>query len=116
MKSTLGICTTTIMFLGSFGLAGAYAAPSETGSHRSPVEITGCLQQGPTAKEYLLQASDGTTWGINETDMLMNGYVGRTVTVAGDATHPNASERTAGGAHRYLMARDIVVENETCQK
>jgi hypothetical protein len=116
MKRTISMSAAAIMFVGTFGLAGAYAAPSETGSHRNPVEVTGCLQQGPTAKEYLLHASNGTTWGINETDMLMNDYLGRTVTIAGDATHPTASERTSGGAHHYLLARDVVVESESCQK
>jgi hypothetical protein len=116
MKRTIGISAAAIMFVGTFGLAGAYAAPSEAGVHRNPVEITGCLEPGPTAKEYLLHSSDGTTWGINETDMLMNDYVGRTVTIAGDATRPDASERTAGGAHHYLLARDLVVESESCQK
>jgi hypothetical protein len=116
MKRTIGICTTMIMFVGSFGLVGAYAVPSAAGVHRNPIEVTGCLQQGPTAKEYLLHTSDGSTWGINETDMLMNDYLGRTVTIAGDETHPTASERSAGGAHHYLFARDVVVESESCQK
>jgi hypothetical protein len=116
MKRTIGICTTTIMFLGAFGLAAANAAPFSSVSRRNPVEVTGCLQQGPTAKEYLLHSSDGTTWGINETDMLMNDYLGRTVTISGDVTRPTAPERTVGGTNHYLLARDLVVENESCQK
>jgi hypothetical protein len=116
MKRTIGICTTMIMFAGTIGLSAAYAAPSESGAHRNPIEVTGCLQQGPAAKEYVLRTSDGTTWGINETDMLMNDYLGQTVTISGDATHPTASERAAGEAHHYLQARDVVVESESCQK
>lgn len=116
MKRTIGICTTMIMFAGTFGLSAAYAAPSEASAHRNGIEVTGCLEQGPTAKEYLLHTTNGTTWGINESGMMMNDYLGRTVTIAGDATHPDVSERSAGGAHHYLLARDLVVESESCQK
>jgi hypothetical protein len=70
---------------------------------RTPTEVTGCLEQGSTAKEYLLKASDGTTWGINEADMLMNNYVDHTVTVSGDRVHPTAAERN--DAQHFLRAR-----------
>ena len=116
MKRTVGILATSIMFVGTVALGTALAAPPETGALRGPISVTGCLQQGPVAKEYLLHASDGTSWGINETDMLMNDYLGRTVTIAGDTMHPTAAERTEGGAHHYLLARDLVVEGESCQK
>lgn len=116
MKRTIGILATSIILVGTIGLGTALAAPAATGAQRGPTEVTGCLQQGPVAKEYLLHASDGTTWGINETDMLMNDYLGRTVTIAGDVTRPTASERTEGGAHHYLLARDVVVESGSCTK
>jgi hypothetical protein len=54
--------------------------------------------------------------GINETDMLMNNYVGHTVTIAGDSTRATASERSAGGAQHYLHAYDVVVDSSTCNK
>jgi len=116
MKATLSLGITTAMFFGSLGSLAMYAKPASHSTSRTPTEVTGCLEQGPTAKEYLLKASDGTTWGVNETDMLMNDYVDHTVTVSGDITHPNASERSVGGAHHYLRAYDVVVESRTCQK
>ena len=83
MKATTGIWAATIMFAGTLGVLTAQAAsPSKTG-YKAPVEITGCLEQGPVAKEYKLQASDGTTWGIRESDMLMNNYLNHEVTVSG---------------------------------
>ena len=106
------ISASAVFLVSTLGLSTAYAAPSAT----EAIEITGCLEQGPVAKEYLLQASDGTTWGVNEADLRMNNYVGRRVTVAGDATHPTAAERTDGGAKHYLRAMDIVVESESCSK
>ena len=116
MKRTMGILATSIMFVGTVGLGTAFAAPAATGAHRGPISVTGCLQQGPVAKEYLLHASDGTTWGVNETDMHMNNYLGKTVTVSGDAMHSTASEEKAGGAHHYLKAFDVLVESQSCQK
>jgi hypothetical protein len=116
MKNTISMWTTAIMFVGTLGIASAPAASASQTTYRKPVEITGCLQQGPVAKEYMLKASDGTTWGVNEIDMMMNNYVGQTVTVVGDVMRPTSSERTAGGAHQYLRARDLVVESETCQR
>jgi len=104
-----------LFFLGTLGLGSAYAAPSAHHMTKA-TEITGCLQQGPDAKEYLIQATDGTTWGVNEADMHMNNYVGKTVTVSGDQMRPTAAERTDGGASHYLQARDIVVESQSCQK
>ena len=62
----------------------------------------------------MLRTSDGTTWGVRETDMLMNNYVDHEVTVAGDPVHPTASERSAGGAHHFLRAYDVVVESDSC--
>ena len=116
MKNQISIWTATMMFAGTVGLACAHATPAPQAAYRKPVEVTGCLQQGPVAKEYLIHASDGTTWGINESDMMMNHYVDRTVTVVGDPMQPTADERTAGGAQHYLKAMDLALESETCQK
>ena len=116
MKSTISMWAATMMFVGALGLTSAHAANPSRATYRQPVEVTGCLQQGPAAKEYLIQASDGTTWGINEADMYVNNYVGQTVTVVGDAMRPTADERTDGGAQHYLRAMDLVVESESCQK
>ena len=116
MKATISLWITALMFFGTAGSLALYAKPASHTASKQPTEITGCLEQGPTAKEYLLKASDGTTWGVNETDMLMNNYVDHTVTVSGDITHPNTSERSAGGAHHYLRAYDVVVESGSCQK
>jgi hypothetical protein len=110
------ISASAVFLASTLGLSTAYATPSATHSKTKAIEITGCLEQGPVAKEYLLQASDGTTWGVNEADLRINNYVGRTVTVAGDATHPTAAERMDGGAKQYLRAMDIVLESESCSK
>jgi hypothetical protein len=115
MKSVIRIWVAAMMLVVSMGLTSAHAANPSQATYK-PVEVTGCLQQGPVAKEYLIQGSDGTTWGINEADMYVNNYVGQTVTVVGDAMRPTADERTDGGPQHYLRAMDLVVESESCQK
>ena len=102
------------MLFCTLGTLALYGAPASHSASRTPTAVTGCLEQGPTAKEYLLKAGDGTTWGINETDMLMNNYVDHTVTVSGDRMHPTATERN--DAQHFLRAYDVVVESSNCQK
>jgi hypothetical protein len=116
MKTKIGVWVATMMFVGTLGITSAHAANASQATYRNPVEVTGCLQQGPVAKEYLIRSSDGTTWGVNEADMMMNNYVDQTVTVVGDGMRPTAAERTDGGAQHYVRALDLVVESETCQK
>ena len=114
MKATISLWITTLMFFGTLGTLAAHATSASNTVSRQAVEVTGCLEQGPTAKEYLLKTSDGATWGINETDMLMNNYVDHTVTVSGDRVHPTAAERN--DAQHFLRAYDVVVESSHCQK
>jgi len=88
------------------------------------VELTGCLRQGPIAKEYLLLTDDGKTWAVTsaDRDMYINYYVGQTVTVSGDVVHSTAaiktlaSENKSAAAHGHLRAMDLMVDSETCQK
>ena len=116
MKANIGIWAAAIMFAGTFGTVTAQATSASKASYRTPVEVTGCLEQGPAAKEYVIRASDGTTWGIRESDMLMNNYVDHEVTVSGDPVHPTASERAAADVHHFIRAYDVAVESNSCHK
>jgi hypothetical protein len=116
MKANIGIWATAIMFAGTFGAVTAHATSVSKASYRAPVEVTGCLEQGAAAKEYVLRASDGTTWGIRESDMLINNYVDHEVTVSGDPIHPSSSERAAADAHHLIRAYDVAVESNSCNK
>ncbi len=116
MKRMLFLAAAAVLFFATTGLTNLSATTNQSMTHSQAVEVTGCLQPGPVAKEYILHASNGTTWGVNETDMLLNNYIGRSVTVSGDATHATSSEHKAGGASHYLLARDVVVENQSCQQ
>jgi len=114
MKATISFWIMTAMLFCTLGTLALYAAPASHSASRTATEVTGCLEQGPTAKEYLLKTSDGTTWGVNEADMLMNNYVDHTVTVSGDRVRPTATERN--DAQHFLRAYDVVVESSNCQK
>ena len=116
MKSNIGVWATAIMLAGTLGALTAQAAPASKATTKGPTEITGCLEQGPAAKDYVLRASDGTTWGVREKDMMMNNYISHEVTVAGDVFHPTASERTAAGTNHFLRAYDLVVDSDTCSR
>lgn len=115
MKTTIGVWLAAFAVALTLGLAPAYAASSHM-AYGKTIEVTGCLQQGPVAKEYMIHDSNGQTWGVNETEYLyLNHYVGQKVTVTGDVMHPTMTERKDGGAHHYVDARDIVVDSEHCQ-
>jgi hypothetical protein len=117
MKRKLSITASALLFLGTAGLSTALAAPAPSVARPGTTEVTGCLQPGPVAKEYLIHTSDGTTWGVNEVrDLMLNNYVGQTVTVAGDAMHALPSERKSNAASHYVRALDVVVDSESCQK
>jgi len=116
MNGKLGACFTILIFLGSIGAIPAFASSASTAAARNPVEVTGCLKQGPAAKEYLLRTADGKTWGIIETNMMMNNYLDHSVTIAGNLMRPTADERAAGGAQHFLRAYDLVVESDSCKQ
>ena len=123
MRSKMIIWTAAIVFMGGVALGSAQATTAPQTMHKT-IEVTGCLQQGPTAKEYMVRANDGDTWGVMsaDKDMYLNNYVGKTVTLTGDSMHPTARLKTASAElnsptiNHYMRAMDVVVESETCQK
>ncbi|HVO63501.1 MAG TPA: hypothetical protein VMT53_21435 [Terriglobales bacterium] len=123
MRNTVSMWIVAMMFISICAVSSAFAAPAP--APRGALVVTGCLQQGPLAKEYLLTANDnGTVWGVTsaDRDMYLNTYVGKTVTITGSAESPSAlhvtrasSEKDAGATH-FLKGSDVLVESETCQK
>jgi len=115
MKRTLSLLAAGLFLFGTAAVPTVFAAPKNK-MLSGPQEATGCLQQGPSAREYLLQSTDGTTWGVYESgDLLLNNYVGHTVTVAGDSAAASKA-KAEDGATRHMKARDIVVDAQSCQK
>ncbi len=117
MKRALFLSTVMLLFLATGALTDATASTTASTSGSHAVEVTGCLQPGPTAKEYIVQSNNGAKWGINEKgDLMLNNYVGETVTVAGDAAHVSSQERKATDASHYLLGRDVAVDSQTCNQ
>ena len=123
MKRKIGTWMAAVVFVGACALGAAQATPAPQAMHKT-VEATGCLQQGPAPREYVLQGNDGNTWGVigADKDMYMNDYVGQTVTIAGDAMHPSArlkaaaSDPNSPAINHYVRAMDLAVDSESCQK
>ena len=51
--------------------------------------ITGCLQQGDSAKEFALTGQDGSTWEVRSDSVNLANHVGETVTATGAVSHAN---------------------------
>jgi hypothetical protein len=52
--------------------------------------LTGCLQQGDDADEYVLTAKDGSRWELRSERVKMASHVGHTVTISGTAGRAHA--------------------------
>jgi hypothetical protein len=94
--------------------------------------LTGCLQKGDEAKEYVLMAKDGSTWDLRSDTVDLARHVGHTVTITGTAStvHAKAHEMKEGAKeemhehgmaksdteHGHLKATKLTMVSDTCQK
>ena len=92
--------------------------------------LTGCLQKGDEANEYVLTASDGSTWELRSDTVDLAPHVGHTVTITGTVSHAKAHEmkedakgemKEHGMAknakeHGHLKATELTMLSDTCQK
>jgi hypothetical protein len=72
MKLNLLLCV--VLGFCSFGFA------KDKGSVRN---VTGCLKQGDSAKEFLLDGKDGSTWEVKSDSVALADHVGHMVTATG---------------------------------
>ncbi|MBZ5653183.1 MAG: hypothetical protein LAO18_22180 [Acidobacteriia bacterium] len=93
-------------------------------------DITGCLSQGDSANEFLLTASDGSTWEVKSGIVALGEHVGHTVTASGvvsNAKMHNMKEDAKDAAkdsgmtknneeHGHLKVTDLKMVSDTCQK
>ena len=93
--------------------------------------VTGCLSKGESANEYLLTASDGSTWEVNSnTAVSLGEHVGHTVTLKGvvaNAKAHNMKEDAKAAAadagvkktdteHGHLKVTSLKMVSESCSK
>jgi hypothetical protein len=94
--------------------------------------LTGCLQKGDGANEYVLSAKNGSTWELRSDSVDLAPHVGHTVTITGTASraHAKAHEMKEGAKEEmkehgmaknekergHLKVTNLTMVSDTCQK
>jgi hypothetical protein len=93
--------------------------------------ITGCLSKGDSADEFLLTATDGSTWELHNSSAVdLRAHVGHEVTVTGavsNATMHNLKEDTKDAAkdagvkksnaeHGHLKPTEVQMVSDSCTR
>ena len=93
--------------------------------------ITGCVTKGPSANEFLLTASDGSSWEVHNNNAVdLTSHLGHTVRVKGvvSNTKMHNMKKDAKGAaadtgmkknsteHGHLKVTDVHMVSESCQQ
>jgi hypothetical protein len=112
----------------------ASAASAQDAASKPKAEvrsITGCLSKGDSADEFLLTASDGSTWETrSNTAVNLSDHVGHTVTLKGvvaNAKAHNMKEDAKAAAtdagvkktdteHGHLKVTSLKMVSESCSK
>ena len=86
---------------------------------------TGCLQKSSAGNGYTLASQDGGTWQLTSTQVDLEKYAGKQVSVAGNAPSSArhhgrrvANSQNAGNAsgQNTMDVFDLIVLNEKCQQ
>jgi hypothetical protein len=92
-------------------------------------DVTGCLAQGDDAKEFVLKATDGSTWEVKSDKVPLAEHVGHTVTATGVVSHAKMhnmkedAKETAKDSgmkkdateHGHLTITDVKMVSESCK-
>jgi hypothetical protein len=132
MKSRVSalLCGLLVMF----GLSAVFAqdSGSDSKSKSDTRSMTGCLSKGgeSDSKEFLLTASDGSTWEVRGDGVPLADHVGQTVSVTGavkNTTAHNLKEdakdvaqdahvKKSNTEHGHMTVTDVQKVSDTCQK
>ncbi len=123
------------LILLAFGISTAVAqdSTSDTNSKSKTRNITGCLSKGDnsaSSNEYLLTASDGSTWEVRSDSVDLAKHLGHTVTATGTVDHNtmhNMKEDTKAmghdtgmtknnNEHGHLTVTDLQHVSDSCSK
>ena len=97
------------------GLTSVWAlAQDENANSKSEVRnITGCLTKSGTGDEYLLTASDGSTWEMHANDAVdLANHLGQTVEVKGVVSHDKSHNMKED---MKQMGHDAGMKNNTAE-
>lgn len=95
-----------------FGACLAYGQDATSNDSKSKADtrtITGCLTKGDSSNEFLLTATDGSTWEVRSTTVALSDHVGHTVSATGVVSNPtahNLKEDAKDAAHDAGMKKD----------
>ena len=117
------------------GLMGTWAmgqdSSSDSKSKGDVRSVTGCLSQGDSASEFLLTATDGSTWELhNSSAVTLNPHVGHQVTVTGAVTNAkmhnmkedakdaakDSGMKKSNSEHGHLKPTDVQMVSDSCTK
>ena len=95
-----------VVFAGlTTGWAIAQDSDTHTKSKGEVRSITGCVTKGPSANEFLLTASDGSTWEVHNNNAIdLTSHLGHTIKVKGVVSHSkmhNMKEDAKGVSERH---------------
>jgi len=93
--------------------------------------ITGCVTKGPSANEFLLTSSDGSSWEVHNNNAIdLTNHLGHTIEAKGVVSHSKmhnmkedakGAEKDAGmknnnTEHGHLNVTDVRMVSESCQQ
>jgi hypothetical protein len=111
--------------------AWALAQDSDAKSKGDVRSITGCLSKGDSANEYLLTATDGSTWEVHANNAVnLSRHVGHTIEAKGVVTNAKMHDmkedakdaaqdsgmKKNNTEHGHLKVTDVRMVGESCQQ
>lgn len=122
------------LLLLAFGTSWMFAQDNSNDNSKSSTRtITGCLSKGdnaPSSNEFLLTATDGSTWEVRSDSVSLTNHVGQEVSATGvvkyaaahnlkedakDAAH-DAHMKKDKPEHGHMTITDVKTISESCQK
>jgi hypothetical protein len=130
----LRIATGLIAIL-MFASAAVFARPADNDNDKENGKVrtlTGCLQKGDGANEYVLMGKNGSTWELRSDSVDLAPHVGHTVTITGTAStiHAKAHEMKEGTKdemkehgmdknateHGHLKVTNLEMVSKNCER
>jgi hypothetical protein len=111
-----------LAFVLALSLGSVALTAQEKATKHKAVTVTGCLQKGDEAGEYLITSEDGKRYGLHSKDVDLSKHVGHKVTVTGTKMHEANEEKkeqekkeAGGGEYADLSVMDVRHISESCK-
>ena len=125
-----GVLRSVLRVAAPLAIMGLLSGTSGNAAERKPkpITVTGCLQTGPAANEFMLTTKRGKKYEVVSTSLPLAGHVGHTVTIKGTfqsgmAPESKATERAekkSGGEKAeehlagHIRATSLTMVSTTC--